>query len=1440
MNESSDVAASGEIVVGAVVFNPLVVLKMEETLRNLSVIIMSLSAKMNNAGPVPDDIICWHKDMGNLISIFMELKLKRKMFTSGLDSGYLSASVFIVMDFSLARHVCKVSEVFGRLLYIKLLFKNKLSVFILGLYAGASSAVWFSQASEINSLITRAVNEFFFVILSGDFNKDGSHKCVSFKKCLDLGLVNSLVRSLTAKMPTWANSKDVEKTINYLFISSNLINTVVFHGVFDVNEHFDTDYQAVSVSLGLGGLLDTHLISLYKQANKDHWKFDIKNASKVKWSEFRDITAVNAVMFLDAFGLAVRFLDLDTMWNIICKIIVLSANSAFKKKWFKNFDGVFTKESFRFHKLKLLVSKLVKALHLFSCHDFVLNSTGALMVKSLFLSDSNFNLIYSALARARKFYCTAKLLEFKCAKESYIKQTIARRIESFEFDKGHIIRNVLEHPFYKVVLDHLVPDLVKSRVDKIMGEWTRKHKVVSDLSTNWVCQFQPLDYVFNGAFSGVMCSISLDEMCAIIKNLPDKKTAGLSGISNEFELVFRLWKNAWESVLTNTHPIALIETVHKIFSKVFSDNISSACNTFNILHGNNFLVLKSTTTQSLIFAIGSVVEDVLKKNRELWLEHLRRSLVRIKICDKFIRFFGNIHIGHINRVMTDFGLTNRYHVHDRLDQGKVFSSLLWCIFYDLLLCKVKRQKNVCDYRVNSNFISKTDQADPQAMLTLFLAAGVFVDDIIWVGSSQTTTQHILNIAITNPHLAISGLPISITKKGETYHYLGIFLSTKGLSKLSLAKAYLDIWFFVNLVLRKVILDKQFAYLVFAVLLSIVSYKTQFSFVPISVCNKWDALICKDLKSKSGLPFDFPNDALYHPLLYNLKTFEQIQAESKSVSVINFANSVGILGCLFSHRSHNLQVLSWHFCYSLLFPARVGVNSFNNYLAGVVHIFSGCDLSLNNSLACVFHFRGSTSMSIVLGKPYFLKCVLSLKCYGIAFVEQLTFKHWKRLDSHGLVPLWFDLSICFLRGDVLPFGCSSLMDSGAVSNSLCGLGTSGMKAGAAVFFQDINSGLSVRVSGLVFFTLIELQAIALTARLALDACKSESLLACSDFRNQCWIEHHHITDVIHHKNLSVNWFKVKGHSGVLGNECTDALAENATFSAWQLPHLIGERFLRAGGTAVFGNSRHFICNIFWSVHCACWKVELGSYILLNSLHTDITWLKSLMVWHMNFYLAAGFTSMCIAGLCTYFMKALYHWLPVVVHKHLYNKCYSSVICLFCGDIEVFNHVFCCLSDAVSCARLLDAYASVWEIRSSLSQSFSCILQLLLICVSDVAVDLALYKGFVFNDWYYESVSVFRDPKIVTLKIVGFVREFCLAFRENIWLVHAKHQAFMDKNRLISHDNSIPTSISGLSTSFSAGVVRLLGIAEAFGVGFEFYSLCSFFSGIGDLISVHIGV
>ncbi|KAG9285604.1 hypothetical protein G9A89_009244 [Geosiphon pyriformis] len=306
------------------------------------------------------------------------------VFISSMNSGYLGSGVAVIMDNSLAKYVYK-----------------------------------------INFLITKAVNKFSFIILGGEFNENSSYRCANYNKCFDLDLINSLGGGS-------CNSCGVIRVIDYLFISSNLVNLIVSYSMTDVVDYFDTDYKAIAVS----------------------------------------------------FARAVTFSDLDAMWAIVCKILVFLANSTFSKKWFKSFDEVFIKESFKFYKLELLVSKLAKASCLASSKDFAsllktwdrLDNDGMVEVKFLFISGSSFDAVCSELAKAKKSYCSSKLLELRHVEEFCIKQVICKRIENFELDKNHIIRNILEHSFCKVVLDYLVmdkklvlePELVKSKVDTIM------------------------------------------------------------------------------------------------------------------------------------------------------------------------------------------------------------------------------------------------------------------------------------------------------------------------------------------------------------------------------------------------------------------------------------------------------------------------------------------------------------------------------------------------------------------------------------------------------------------------------------------------------------------------------------------------------------------------------------------------------------------------------------------------------------------------------------------------------------------------------------------------------------------------------------------------------------------------------------------------------------
>ncbi|KAG9286820.1 hypothetical protein G9A89_012370 [Geosiphon pyriformis] len=634
ISEGLDMATSSEIIAGVAVFDASVVSKMEDTLKNLSITVMGLSAKINNAGlkfamcniwglnvfTKQNNIICWHKKSGNIVSIVTETKLRSNIrpwiinkfnnvciFISGLDNGYLGTGI---------------EEVPGHVILVCLLFKGKVSVSIVGLYACAFPGDQFGQAPSINFFIDWMVNSNNFVVLGGNFNKGKSIRSVSFGFCSSLGLVNSFGGHSLAEAFMWSNLRSIEKIIDHVFVSESLISAVASNKVEFVTEFFDTDHRAVSVSVSLDGLLDMRLASIHKHANIDHWKFKLKNVDADGWGHFMECFSVKFLEKLVVFHDAKSCGDLDDIWNVLKEITISSANAIFFKLWYSEFDCVRNKTFLKFHGLELLMSKIVNSM-----------KTG-LSLKTDCLVNTWTDLdndIVHHISVVKKGYHKSKYHEFRVVRDEFIRVA------------------------------------------------TRKCLVSGVLPARWLDQYILLNYIANNVFSGIMSDISLDKLLVVVKKLSDGKTARLSGIPN------KLWKhngslvlNSLLSTLTNTRSIALVKTAWKILSKILSDRIFLA------------YILNGTSTQSPIFAVGSIVENTLEKDRELWLvlqdihkvydsvswAHLQNSLIRIKMCSHFINFFGGIHNGRCNRVMMDFGLSDGYIVHNSLDQEEVFSLLL--------------------------------------------------------------------------------------------------------------------------------------------------------------------------------------------------------------------------------------------------------------------------------------------------------------------------------------------------------------------------------------------------------------------------------------------------------------------------------------------------------------------------------------------------------------------------------------------------------------------------------------------------------------------------------------------------------------------------------------------------------------------------------------------
>ncbi|KAG9301793.1 hypothetical protein G9A89_003942 [Geosiphon pyriformis] len=283
------------------------------------------------------------------------------------------------------------------------------------------------------------------------------------------------------------------------------------HWVSFVSDFFDTDHNAVVVLVDLGGLLD---------ANKDQWKFKIKDIDSIGWSHFRDCSSSRILVIKNRFLVTAVNHDLEAMWSLLEGALVGSVDECSKNKRSSKFLG-----------LKLLIAKIVKKLEsddAFGFNCFVriwstLDADKALMLRKMYLSI------------VRKKYRKSKMYELKLVQKASIRAAIEKCMEKFCLDKSSMIRSVLDRPFQKVVLDHLVvddelvldPEGVRLNVDRIIETY----------------QYVPLNYVWDDAFSSVMNVISMGKLLLVVGGLPDGKATGLSGIPNE------LWKHSGEKIM---------------------------------------------------------------------------------------------------------------------------------------------------------------------------------------------------------------------------------------------------------------------------------------------------------------------------------------------------------------------------------------------------------------------------------------------------------------------------------------------------------------------------------------------------------------------------------------------------------------------------------------------------------------------------------------------------------------------------------------------------------------------------------------------------------------------------------------------------------------------------------------------------------------------------
>ena len=388
-------------------------------------------------------------------------------------------------------------------------------------------------------------------------------------------------------------------------------------------------------------------------------------------------------------------------------------------------------------------------------------------------------------------------------KEERVKKAIQKRCENLENNQRRMINLLSGKNKESIILDRILvkdhqeayistdPEEVKKETRNYYTEAFKTRNASFDLlNEEWKEEYKPKEEIKEEWFKDLMGPIKEEELNLNIKDLPNNKASGISGVNYEmlkklgngartalrefFSLCLKeglcpkTWKTSalfpipkskdWECNLANTRPIILLEVSRKLLSKMITNRLSSICKQYNLLKGPNYAGLPGESTQEPIHILNNICEEAREKKKELWicfqdtakafdtvnLVMLQKALERIKVPTKATGFIIGLFKNRRLKAITNYGTTEEIVAGDGIDQGETISPLLWRIFYDPLLNKIQKNTQL-GYTMETSWRPDLNSSRREE-LRIRTAATAFMDDTTWLASSRENMQKILDEA----------------------------------------------------------------------------------------------------------------------------------------------------------------------------------------------------------------------------------------------------------------------------------------------------------------------------------------------------------------------------------------------------------------------------------------------------------------------------------------------------------------------------------------------------------------------------------------------------------------------------------------------------------------------------------------------------------------------
>jgi hypothetical protein len=419
------------------------------------------------------------------------------------------------------------------------------------------------------------------------------------------------------------------------------------------------------------------------------------------------------------------------------------------------------------------------------------------------------------------------------------------------------------------------------------------------------------------------------------------------------------------------------------------------------------------------------------------LSHLSLPLSTINILSDLLT-------DHHNQVITNLGLTSSYSVHNGIDQGETITPLLWRIYYDPLISYI--YSNTPGYKLQSSWTTNL-KLQTSNLLQKKCSVLAYMDDTLWIASSQSELSHILSIAESfyamaniqvNPSKSIlvtNNPPPYYTPISYNNHFLFLHSST-------IPFKFLGCWFtldnkqskqtkllisesseLIQIAKTKRITDSHARYIINTVIISTLEYRLQNIVINQSTCNKIFTQHIGLVKLKAKLCHTIPSSTLLHPQIYNIKHIWDIQLQHHIPNLLKRLNNPDLLGTSTRIRIQQLQNNLWSptSIFSHPNPIIDGPNHLTTNFKIVQLIrHIGWTFSINPTYNIPYTLHdGTISLESLLSShskyPIFKK---QLRYHKLLFLDQLTtydnlyLLHWHHISPRlnklpkGVIPQWF--------------------------------------------------------------------------------------------------------------------------------------------------------------------------------------------------------------------------------------------------------------------------------------------------------------------------------------------------------------------------------------------------------------------------------------------------